>query len=134
MDVFTTFSNLAAAPIPDDRTYDGMDLSPVLFGEGECPRDEVYYYRGRDLFAMRKGAFKAHFITQEAYGGPQQEKHDPPLLYNVEEDPSERFNIAESHPEIVAQIKEAVEKHRANMVPGPDLLAERGPEHIVNDY
>lgn len=134
MDVFTTFSTLAGVANPDDRIMDGMDLSPVLFGKGESPRDEVYYYRGRDLFAMRKGAFKAHFITQGAYGAPQQEKHDPPLLYNIEEDPSERFNIAERHPEIVAQLKEALENHRANMKPGPDLLAERGPEHLIDQY
>lgn len=134
MDVFTTFSNLAGVPNPDDREMDGMDLTPVLFGDADSPRKEMFYYRGRDLFAMRLGAYKAHFTTQEAYGGDGPIKHDPPLLYNVEEDPSERFNIAEKHPEVIAQIKEAMKKHEDNMKPGRDLLEERGPEHLIQQY
>ncbi|WP_338039432.1 hypothetical protein [Maribacter litopenaei] len=98
MDVFTTFSNLAGVPNPDDREMDGMDLTPVLFGDANSPRNEMFYYRGRDLFAVRVGAYKAHFITQDAYSGEGPVQHDPPLLYNVEEDPSERFDIAEKHP------------------------------------
>ena len=99
MDVFTTFSKMAGVDNPADRDMDGVDLSPVLLGDGDSPRDEVYYYRGRDLFAMRLGAYKAHFITQVVYTtGAPKVVHDPPLLFNVEEDPSERFNIAEEYP------------------------------------
>ena len=135
MDIFTTFSKLAGVPIPDDRVMDGMDLSPVLFGQGDSPRNEVFYYSGRDLFAMRVGPYKAHFITQEAYVfNAEKVYHDPPLLFNIEEDPSERFNIAEKHPEVIAEIQKALEIHKEKMKPGPDLLEERGPEHIIEKY
>ena len=135
MDVFTTFSKMAGVVGPNDRELDGMDLSPVLLGEGPGPREEVYYYRGRDLFAMRMGAYKAHFITQVVYtAGAPKIAHDPPLLFNVEEDPSERFNIAEKHPEIIARINKAVKLHQEKMEPGPDLLKDRGPEHLVEKY
>ena len=134
MDVFTTFSNLAGVPNPDDREMDGMDLTPVLLGDTKSPRNEVLYYRGRDLFAMRVGPYKAHFITQDAYSGEGPVQHEPPLLYNVEEDPSERFNIADANPDIIAQIKEAMKKHQATMKPGRDLLEERGPEHLIPQY
>jgi hypothetical protein len=33
MDLFTTLSNLAGVPIPDDREMDGVDLGPVLFDD-----------------------------------------------------------------------------------------------------
>ncbi len=135
MDIFTTFSKLAGVPIPDDRVLDGMDLSPVLLGQGDSPRNEVFYYSGRDLFAMRVGPYKAHFITQEAYVfNAEKVQHNPPLLFNIEEDPSERFNIAEKHPEVIAEIQKALESHGKKMKPGPDLLEERGPEHIVKKY
>lgn len=134
MDVFTTFSKLGGAPIPNDRKIDGMDLAPVLFGDGKSPRNEVLYYRGRELFAMRVGPYKAHFITQGAYSGEGPVEHEPPLLFNVEQDPSERFNIADANPDIIAQIKEAMKKHQDNMKPGLDQLKERGPEHLIENY
>jgi arylsulfatase A len=51
--------------------------------------------------------------------------HDPPLLFNVDQDPAERFNIAEKYPEIVSLIKERTEQHKNKMVKGPDLLKDR---------
>ncbi|TLP74172.1 sulfatase [Maribacter sp. ACAM166] len=132
MDLFTTFSSIAGVPVPDDRIIDGVDLSPVLFGEGKSPRKELFYYLGRDLFAARVGAYKAHMITQEVYvQGAKQVSHNPPLLFNVEEDPSERFNIANQYPEQIQKIMRVVELHKANMKAGPDLLGERGPENLV---
>jgi arylsulfatase A-like enzyme len=134
MDVFTSFSKMAGAANLNDREMDGVDLSPVLRGVGQSPREEVYYYRKRDLFAMRLGAYKAHFITQKVYVGEERVYHDPPLLFNVEEDPSERFNIADEYPEVLDQIRKAVIAHQENMNPAPDLLKERGPEHLIEKY
>lgn len=135
MDVFTTFSKLAGVPIPQDRTMDGVDLSPVLFGHGESTRDKMFYYFGRELCAIRLGAFKAHFITREVYvRDAKVTHHDPPLLYNVEQDPSERFNIADKYPDIVDAIKKAKADHEANMEAGPDLLKDRGPENLIEKY
>ncbi|MCB0471550.1 MAG: sulfatase [Flavobacteriaceae bacterium] len=125
MDLFTTFSDLAGIPIPDDRVIDGVDLSPVLFEGKESPRNDMFYYRGDKLFAVRLGDYKAHFLTQEAYG-PEIVAHDPPLLYNLNVDPSEKFDIAKDHPEKIEQIRELVKKHKAKMVKGPDMLKDRG--------
>jgi arylsulfatase A-like enzyme len=122
MDLFNTSLKLAGAPIPTDRVMDGVDLSPVLFGTGKSLREVVYYYRGDQLFALRKGPFKAHFTTSPSYptpGNPVKfEKHDPPLLYRLDHDPSERFDVAKHNPEVVADIQREVEKHRANLVAG----------------
>ena len=77
MDLFTTFSSLAGVPIPDDRVVDGIDLSPTLFEGKKGLRNDMFYYRGDELYAIRVGDYKAHFITQDAYG-PDKEEHDPP--------------------------------------------------------
>lgn len=132
LDLFTTFSKFANVPLPSDRIIDGLDLSQVLFEGDKSPRDKMFYYKGRDLYAVRVGAFKAHMITQEVYvSGAEQIKHDPPLLYNVEQDPSERFNIASKHPEQIEKIMKILKEHQKGMIAGPDLLWERGDEYII---
>ena len=122
MDLFNTSLKLAGALIPTDRVMDGVDLSPVLFGNGKSLRDKIFYYRGSELFAVRKGAFKAHFQSAPGYATPGNplkfEPHDPPLLFQLDIDPSERFDVAKQHPEVIADIRREVEKHRSNLVPG----------------
>ena len=115
MDLLPTFCSMADIDLPDDRIYDGYDLSPVLTGTGEGPREEVFYYRGTEIYAIRKGAFKAHFITQGEYGGSEKTAHEPPLLFNLEVDPSEKVNIAEEHPEVLYEIQKILEEHRATL-------------------
>ena len=125
MDLYTTMITLAGAEVPSDRIVDGLDLRPVLLGRGPSPRDTMFYYRGAQLYAARKGPYKAHFITKSAYGRDQTVKHDPPLLYHLGHDPSEKYDVAKDHPEILAEIQKVVEAHRRALKPGPDQLAER---------
>ncbi len=77
---------------------------------------------------MRKGPFKAHFFTKPEWGHNLVEKqHDPPLLFNLDRDPSERFDISKEHPEVIAEIREILRKHQEDLVPGEDLLVKRLP-------
>jgi len=55
LDIFTTVSHLAGVPISSDRIIDGVNLTPVLVGEGNSPRNEMLFYRGATLYAGRKG-------------------------------------------------------------------------------
>lgn len=122
MDILPTFCKLAGIVPADDRVYDGYDISPVIFDKGPNPRDAVYYYRGTQVFALRKGSFKAHFLTQQEYGDPTRTTHDPPLLYNLDIDPSEKYDIAEDHPDIIAEITELLVEHLSTIVPVENQL------------
>ncbi len=126
MDLFATFSKIAGASLPEDRILDSHDLSPTLFAQEANTRKSVVYYRGTEIYAVRLGDYKAHFIIQGAYGQfGKREEHKKPLLYNLSHDPSEQFDIAEKHPEILKQIQELVTNHSANLVRGEDQLADR---------
>jgi arylsulfatase A-like enzyme len=122
MDLFNTCLTLAGVPIPKDRVMDGVDMAPILFGTGKSLRETMVYYRGDELFAVRKGPFKAHFQTAPGYAGNRVqetlEKHEPPWLFQLENDPSEKFDVAQDHPDVIADILREVEKHRTNLVPG----------------
>lgn len=126
MDFFTTFSQMAGVPIPKDRIIDGIDLSEVLLKGKSAPRKSILYYRGTELYAARLGDFKAHFITQGAYGefGERQE-HGTPLLYNLAFDAGEHFNIAEKHPDILKEISDLVLRHESDLVKGKDQLVDK---------
>lgn len=121
MDIFPTAAGLAGAKLPDDRVVDGQDLMPVLTGQREKGRDHIFYYRGEELFAVRKGAWKAHFITQTGYRGGREE-HNPPLLFHLGHDPSEQYNVAKQHPEVIAELEALVEQHKAGRKPVKDQL------------
>ncbi|NBC66652.1 MAG: sulfatase-like hydrolase/transferase [Bacteroidetes bacterium] len=126
LDLFTTISHMADVPLPGDSIIDGVDLTPVLLGEGESPRNEMLFYRGATLYAARKGDYKAHYIIQGAYGQFEEKQVlETPLLFDLSEDPSEQYNIAEEHPDVLTEIDEMVKNHQQNLVKKKDQLAER---------
>jgi arylsulfatase A-like enzyme len=125
MDILPTFCKLAGVEIPGDRVYDGADISPALFGTGPSGREVVFYYRGTRIFAVRKGPYKAHFITKTAYGKDDEKAHDPPLLFHLEHDPSELYDIAAQHPEVIKDIRAEITKHQQSLKPVKNQLEER---------
>ncbi len=126
LDLFTTASHLAGVELPDDRIMDGKNLTPVLLGEGDSPRDEMLFYRGATLYAARKGDFKAHYIIEGAYGQFEEKQVlETPLLFDLSEDPGEKFDVADEHPEVLAEIEKMIETHKENLVEVKDQLAER---------
>jgi arylsulfatase A-like enzyme len=119
LDLFPTCLDLAGVMIPDDRPYDGVSLVGVLRGAGPSSRTDIFYYHGSDLFAVRHGPWKLHLKTINPASGEEKPKvHDPPLLYNLMRDPSERVNVALQHPDVIEQLLKDVEKHRRDVKPG----------------
>lgn len=121
MDIFATACAILGQALPDDRLYDSHDLTPVLTSEGPTTREALFYYRGTRLMAVRQGPWKAHYITQAGYGSAAEE-HDPPLLFHLEIDPGEQWNVADQHAEVLDQIQEVIETHRADLDPPPSQL------------
>jgi mono/diheme cytochrome c family protein len=117
MDLFATGLTLAGVPLPQDRVIDGVDMSPILFGAGESRRDAHFYYRGEQLFAVRKGWWKAHFKTRTGYGPDQAVTHEPPALYHLGRDPGEQFDVGKEHPDVIAALEHEAERHRATLEP-----------------
>lgn len=118
LDLFATCLKLAGATLPTDRPIDGVDLAPLLLGKGNSPRQMIHYYYGTNLYALRQGHFKAHFTTHDGYSKEPPVQHNPPLLFNLAQDPSETQDVAAAHPDVVAAIRRAAEQHNATLVPG----------------
>jgi arylsulfatase A-like enzyme len=126
LDLLPTISHFAGAKLPDDRPIDGVDLAAALTGVEPSPRQDMFYYRGARLYAWRSGPYKAHFITQLAYvPNADAVDHDTPLLYHLEHDPGEQFDISKDNPDVIEDIRRQVDRHQANLVVGEDQLVGR---------
>jgi len=138
MDFLPTFERLSKATMPKDLILDGMDISDLLFSKKDKVRDLVYYYFNADLYAVRKGPWKAHFTTHTGFSKEAPVTYQIPLLYNLEVDPSEKYNVAKQHPDIVEDIRKEYERQKAiipappeliKMLPGKKSGNESGNEH-----
>ncbi|MDX2033508.1 MAG: sulfatase [Blastocatellia bacterium] len=125
LDLLPTFCALAGAAAPSDRVLDGFDLSGVLHGKGRGPRKTMFYWRGSQLYAVRHGSFKAHFITKSEYGGEPAVTHATPELYNLDQDPSEKWNVAAQHPDVIAEIQRLADAHKKAIPPVKNQLDQR---------
>ncbi|MCO6490093.1 MAG: sulfatase-like hydrolase/transferase [Phaeodactylibacter sp.] len=111
LDLLPTAAALAGT-MPPELLLDGYNILPVLKGAAPSPRDFFLYYRNDRIYAARYGPWKAHFFTQSEYPAGPLAAHEPPLLFHLENDPSERFNLAAGHPEVIEQIRKRVDAHR----------------------
>eukprot|EP00756_Hemistasia_phaeocysticola_P050934 Hpha_TRINITY_DN26113_c0_g1::TRINITY_DN26113_c0_g1_i1::g.155323::m.155323/K01134/ARSA; arylsulfatase A len=138
-DIFATVSALAGVPLPGDRVVDGKDLSGVLFNNASTPHDCLFHYKGtgdfgskkQGLWAVRCGAYKIHYVivslpAREVYMAPGVVQN-PPLIYNVEHDPSELYNLSPKSDEYKAAnatFAAAVAAHLKTLTPVPNQMAK----------
>ncbi len=127
LDLLPTCFSLAGITPPTDRVMDGYNLLPALLENKPSPRNVMFFYRGVQLMAVRMGPWKAHFMTEPGYNGKRR-KHSPPLLFHLEHDPSEKYNIADKHPDVINKIMKVAETHASTLKPVENQLEKRKPK------
>ena len=107
--------------------FDGVDLSDIVQGKtSTSPRETMFYYHGEQLYAVRKGEFKAHFKTKTSYVGQNKpEVFDPPLLFHLGHDPGEQWNVQAEYPEIAEELTKLAEEHTSGVERVPSQLVGR---------
>jgi arylsulfatase A len=127
LDLLQTFASLAGAKPPADRLLDGYDLSPTLRGVAPSPRQTLMYYAGATLSAVRRGAYKAYFSSPEPVTGAGRggTADTEPQLYNLDIDPSEKFDIAGANSAVVTELRAMAEAHKKTVVPVKNQIATR---------
>lgn len=123
MDFFPTIMEMTNTPLPQNTIFDGVSiLSLMLSGDGggvaargvgdgeeiarnnnnnnynydsdNDPHECIYFWREHTLYAIRCGPHKAHFVTRSGFDFKEAPlTHDPPLLFNVNWDPSEAIPL-----------------------------------------
>ena len=59
IDLLPTIARLTGGKLAEN-TIDGLDIWPLISGEGQTPRNTFYYYAGDELQAVRSGLWKLH--------------------------------------------------------------------------
>ncbi len=113
---------------------DGVSLMTILNGEPNAnPRDELFYYYGENLIAVRKGNWKLVFPHEHrSYINvePGKNLHPGPYgkgiagleLYDLEYDIGETTDLAAQFPEVVKDLEKLSESARTTL---GDKLTER---------
>ncbi|MCC7335061.1 MAG: sulfatase [Pirellulaceae bacterium] len=126
LDLLPTIAAITGASAPSDRLLDGYDLAPTLFHNLPSPRESMFYYHGQEVFAVRHGMFKAHFKTKTSYSGQRDaEVHDPPLLFHLGHDPSEKYDIAQEHSHAIDTIHQLKVEHESTIEQVENQLDKR---------
>lgn len=100
-DILPTFCEIGGVAAP--ANIDGISMMPVLLGNDSEQKQHEYLYwefpalGGRQ--AIRKGHWKG--VRYNVKGNPEAEIE----LYNLDDDPSEKNNIASGFPEIIREFK-----------------------------
>lgn len=115
LDVMPTCLDLAGVKLPTDRAIDGYSLKDALTQGAESPRQTMFYYSGPKLRAVRWKQWKLHLDEPRSELGGGYKQSDKRLLFNLEHDPGEKYNVADRNPEIVETIRRVIEKHLATM-------------------
>jgi len=131
-DIFPTCLKLAGVPIPTDRIFDGYDILPTLINGDKSPHEFYFIYRGATLFAARNGPWKIHLKTKSGFGKDPIIDHNPPLLFNVDDDPSETYALpVDQHQQIVQNILNAIQEHNKHVVPGKDQVKDHNKKYEI---
>ncbi|QDS89826.1 Arylsulfatase [Rosistilla ulvae] len=111
IDLLPSIAALTKSTLPSDRKIDGMNLAHLMTGEsGETSRDEFVYYTSRGaLEGLRQGKWKLLVKAPPKKKPSAKLKTDTNLpqrmLFDLQADVGEQKNLADAHPERVAELE-----------------------------
>lgn len=137
MDWFPTFMSILGEDMPVDRSIDGKDISPLIFGTGPREGEDFAYWSFGKLMAFRSGNWKIKLPRGEIKGRytyPGEPAHDT-LLFNLKDDPGERNNLVEEYPEKIDELISKINAYKEALGPLPPALKQKiGADITFNAY
>jgi arylsulfatase A len=120
IDLFPTLVALAGGMLPNDRVIDGQNILDVLRYNAPSPHEALFLFQNDRIAGVRSGQWKlvvesnylsvvTRFDHPDSYYGPDG------LLFDLERDPSETYSYSREHPEVVARLREYLEKAQQNL-------------------
>lgn len=124
VDLLPTVLSLAGIAPPADRDLDGVDLTPVLTGQGGG-HEEILLFNNNHVAGLRTARWK--LVARSYYRTLDIPLDGLPLLFDMQADPGETYSVARLHPEALADMRERLARARATYEP----IAARFPPHMA---
>ena len=124
VDLFHTFAAAAGGTVPDNVTYDGVDLTPFVRNEtAGKPHETLFWRQGHHQSVLHKSWKLIRADTP-----------DKRWLFNLAIDPTEQNNLADSEPEHLAELEALLTAHNAqqadplwpSFLDSPQLIDKHG--------
>lgn len=122
MDILPTVFALAGEGLPTGRTLDGRDIRAYLNEDhwSTPPTEFSFIYTGASsngIYGARKGAHKMHIRLYSQTGNNYgfSATRSTPLLFNVQTDPHERFDLADSLPAVVNELDDVISQFESSL-------------------
>lgn len=117
-DLTATMAQILGHDLPKNVAEDSFDITPVLLEEKAAKgRDAIVHHSSCGMFAIRQGDWK--LIEGLGSGGftkPRTIKPKPGgpkgQLYNLAEDPTEKVDLYQKRPEIVARLHKLLNQYK----------------------
>jgi arylsulfatase A len=120
-DLMATCADLLGLSLPPDAGEDSASLLPLLLGRAEAPvHDAIVHHSINGSFAIRQGPWKLELCPDSGGwsapipGSAEARKLPAGQLYDLGRDISERTNVWQQHPEIVARLTHLLERYIGN--------------------
>ena len=109
LDLYPTLIAMTGNEITNQEELDGLNIKNT-FVNNQPVRHDIYYYRQDTLIGIRHKEWKMYIKDPNPWNDDLTEK-DMPVLFNIEHDPSEKYNVTNQHSDIVDRIVTLSEEH-----------------------
>ncbi len=132
IDLLPTFCAMAQVPLPRDIKLDGMDITGVLTDKRPSPHSSILLFNDEDIAGIRTDRWKLVVESYYRNNTVALEQRGYPQLYDLKLDPSESYNVAALHPDVLQALIKQWEKARLEFEPirkHPTAMTSRPPPH-----
>ncbi len=101
IDIFPTLADLAGIPIQSDKPLDGISLKPLLLGEAKDWPDRIIFSHWNRRVSARTQKYRLD---------------DRGELFDMNQDPEQRSNVAAKHPEVTERLTAAMKNWKRDVL------------------
>ncbi len=114
MDIFPSFARAAGVAMGHEKSLDGQNRWEQIFTENPTPRGDLYFGSNSPMFnryhvSLLEEKWKLVQVIDHLSTSTTVEN----MLFDIEADPGEQNNLADSHPEEVARMADKIRLWRA---------------------
>jgi len=120
IDLYPTLLDLAGINPKNENVIDGKNIMSLLKGKNKTPHEVLYFFNNDRIAALRNQKWRLVLSDYPPWRDAlpflfEQTKNRRPLLFNMEIDPSERFDLSRDNRNVLAMLWEYLEAGRKEL-------------------